>query len=111
MPRPDERAWLDRAPGTDVPVIRQPFDPSDDLPFWAVGRFDGDLLYDRDEADATGEVRNQAGGGADAEMTELLVEALRRSTPESSRPASSCVARCGARVPRRHSRLAPWRTS
>ena len=49
-------------PGSDVPVIRQPFDPSDDLPFWAGGRFDGDLLYDRREADATGEVRNQAGG-------------------------------------------------
>jgi arylsulfatase A-like enzyme len=77
MPRPDQRAWLDRAPGTDVPVIRQPFDPSDDLPFWAGGRFAGDLLYDREECDATGDVRNQAGGSADREMTELLVEALR----------------------------------
>ena len=77
MPRPDQRAWLDRAPGTDVPVIRQPFDPSDDLPFWAMGRFAGDLLYDRGEADATGEVRNQAGGRADKEMTDLLVEAMR----------------------------------
>ncbi|MEO6317660.1 MAG: sulfatase [Acidimicrobiales bacterium] len=77
MPRPDQRAWLDRAPGTDVPVIRQPFDPSDDLPFWAGGRFAGDVLYDRAEADATGVVRNQAGGEADAEMAELLVEALR----------------------------------
>ena len=46
---------LDRSPGSDVPVIRQPFDPSDDLPFWAVGGFNGDLLYDRLEADATGE--------------------------------------------------------
>jgi hypothetical protein len=77
MPRPDHRAWLDHLPGTDVPVIRQPFDPSDALPFWAGGRFAGDLLYDRDEADATGAVRNQAGEGADAEMTELLVTALR----------------------------------
>ncbi|MEQ1788755.1 MAG: sulfatase-like hydrolase/transferase, partial [Acidimicrobiales bacterium] len=77
MPRPDGRAWLDRAPGSDVPVIRQPFDPSDDLPFWAMGRFAGDVLYDRGEADATGEVRNQAGGAADEEMTDLLVEALR----------------------------------
>ena len=41
-------------PGSDVPVIRQPFDPSDDLPFWAMGAFDGDLLYDHFEADATG---------------------------------------------------------
>ena len=77
MPRPDQRAWLDTAPGSDVPVIRQPFDPSDDLPFWAGGRFAGDLLYDREECDATGEVRNQAGGDADGEMTDLLVEALR----------------------------------
>jgi hypothetical protein len=77
MPRPDGRAWLDRAPGSDVPVIRQPFDPSDDLPFWAGGRFAGDLLYDREEADVTGEVRNQAGTGVEAEMADLLVEALR----------------------------------
>jgi arylsulfatase A-like enzyme len=77
MPRPDRRAWLDTAPGSNVPVIRQPFDPSDDLPFWAMGHFDGDLLYDRAEADATGEVRNQVGSGADKDMAELLVEALR----------------------------------
>jgi hypothetical protein len=60
-----------------VPVIRQPFDPSDALPFWGMGGFDGDLLYDREEADATGEVRNQVGNGADKELTDLLVEALR----------------------------------
>ena len=48
---PTTAAWLDRCPGSDVPVIRQPFDPSDDLPFWAGGAFDGDLLYDRFEAD------------------------------------------------------------
>ena len=67
---------LDRVPGSDVPVIRQPFDPSDDLPFWGMGRFDGDVLYDREEA-AAGEFRNQADGGADKEMADLLVEALR----------------------------------
>jgi hypothetical protein len=77
LPRPDGRAWLDRAPGSDVPVIRQPFDPSDALPFWAMGGFDGDLLYDREEADASGEVHNLVGSGADKEMTDLLVEALR----------------------------------
>jgi len=77
LPRPDGRAWLDRAPGTDVPVIRQPFDPSDDLPYWAKGGFDGDLLYDRQEAAATGAVRDQAGDGADKEMADLLVDALR----------------------------------
>jgi len=76
MPRPDHRAWLDPAPGSDVPVIRQPFDPSDALPFWAMGAFKGDVLYDREEA-AGGEFRNQAGGEASKEMTDLLVEALR----------------------------------
>jgi hypothetical protein len=35
------------------------------------------VLYDRFEADAAGEVRNVASGPARAEMTELLVEALR----------------------------------
>ena len=75
--RPDSRAWLDRSPGSDVPVIRQPFDPSDDIPYWGRGRFRGDLLYDRVEADAEGAVRNLAGGPADKEMQELLVEAMR----------------------------------
>jgi arylsulfatase A-like enzyme len=77
LPRPDHRAWLDRLPGSDVPVIRQPFDPSDAIPFWAMGSFRGDLLYDRAEADVTGELRNQAPGPAADEMAELLVEALR----------------------------------
>jgi hypothetical protein len=77
LPRPDGRARLDRAPGTDVPVIRQPFDPSDHLPFWAMGAFEGDVLYDRDDLGVSGGLRNQADGPAAAEMTELLVEALR----------------------------------
>ena len=82
FPNPDHRARLDRSPGTEVPVIRQPFDPSDDLPFWAMGTFEGDLLYEHMEADATGEFRNLAsenGAGKQpiGEMTDLLVEALR----------------------------------
>jgi hypothetical protein len=77
LPRPDGRAVLERAPGSDAPVIRQPFDPSDSIPFWALGAFSGDLLYDRGEADAVGEVRNQATGPAVSEMTELLEAALR----------------------------------
>ena len=35
LPRPDARATLRHMPGTDVPVIRQPFAPGDPLPFWA----------------------------------------------------------------------------
>jgi arylsulfatase A-like enzyme len=77
LPRPDGRARLGRVPGSDVPVIRQPFDPSDHVPYWAGGAFSGDLLYDRFEADAAGEVHNQAAGRAGAEMTDLLEAALR----------------------------------
>jgi arylsulfatase A-like enzyme len=78
LPRPDRRARLDRLPGSDVPVIRQPFDPSDAVPFWAIARFRGDVLYDRFECEATGELRNAASDvAATKDMTELLVEALR----------------------------------
>ena len=81
LPRPDARATLDLVPGSTSPVIRQPFDPSDALPYWAGGHFEGDLLYDRAEAEATGEVRNRAIEDADGkevtEMAELLHEALR----------------------------------
>ena len=34
LPPPDRRARLDFMPGSDVPVIRQPFEPGDRLPFW-----------------------------------------------------------------------------
>ena len=98
MPKPDDRAWLDHLPGSDVPVIRQPFDPSDDLPFWAGGRFDGDVLYDRREADATGEVRNQAGGDQDKEMADLLVEALRSiEAPTEQLARLGCRDACSGR--------------
>ncbi len=49
LPRPDGRAVLDHMPGTDVPVIRQPWDASDPLPFWAWSRFRGSELWDRVE--------------------------------------------------------------
>jgi hypothetical protein len=75
--RPDGRAQLDRVPGSTAPVIRQPFDPSDSLPFWALGQFDGDVLYDRVEFDASHELRDHRHEPAAKEMTELLVEALR----------------------------------
>lgn len=77
LPRPDSRAQLDRVGDSNVPVIRQPFDSEDMLPFWGLGRFSGDLLYDRFEADSTGVVRNRADGPEAGEMTDLLVEALR----------------------------------
>ena len=35
LPRPDERAVLDCMPGSNVPVIRQPFEEGDAVPYWA----------------------------------------------------------------------------
>ena len=58
-------------------MIRQPFDPSDSIPFWAGGGFLGDVLYDRSEADATGVLRDRSGTAEAKEMADLLVEALR----------------------------------
>lgn len=50
LPRPDHRAWLDQMPGSSVPVIRQPFQPGDLLPFWAYGGLvDEHIVYSRSE--------------------------------------------------------------
>jgi arylsulfatase A-like enzyme len=81
LPPPDQRAWLDAMPGTDVPVIRQPFAPGDRLPFWVGhGAVDTHFLFDL--ASDPGENENRAGGraaadkAAEAEMVELLRVAL-----------------------------------
>jgi arylsulfatase A-like enzyme len=76
LPLPDRRARLDFMPGSDVPVIRQPFEPGDRLPLW-VGQnvvdahFLFDLSVDRDEEE------NLVGGRAEADMVELLRVALK----------------------------------
>jgi hypothetical protein len=77
FPNPDRRAVLDFMPGSDVPVIRQPFAAGDPLPFWAggarnVGRHHlYDLGVDPDEEE-------NRGGETDleAEMIDLLRTAL-----------------------------------
>src|SRR5439155_15695466 len=74
MPPPDDRAFLDRMPGSTVPVIRQPFQPGDLLPYWAWGRFSGNHLYDLREDPA--EDRNLAGTAAEKEAADELREAL-----------------------------------
>jgi arylsulfatase A-like enzyme len=76
LPKPDDRAYLDRMPGSDVPVIRQPFAAGDALPFWVgretIGRHH---LYDVDlDPD---EYENRVGEAVEREMIELLREALR----------------------------------
>jgi hypothetical protein len=91
LPPPDRRARLDFMPGSDVPVIRQPFAPGDRLPLWVGhGAVDAHFLFDL--ADDPREERNlaagagagagagAAGGGgtaAESDMVELLRVALK----------------------------------
>lgn len=77
LPRPDRRATLEYMPGTDVPVIRQPFEPGDALPFWAghrppAGSYLFDLDLDPDEAE------NRAGAPQEQVMADALAGELRR---------------------------------
>jgi hypothetical protein len=74
LPLPDERAVLDRMPGTRVPVIRQPFRAGDRLPFWAYGPFRGNQLFDR--ANDPAEDENLCGTPLEREMEEMLRAAL-----------------------------------
>jgi arylsulfatase A-like enzyme len=75
LPAPDRRARLDFMPGSDVPVIRQPFEPGDRLPFW-VGRnaVDAHFLFDLDNDPDENE--NLVGAAAESDMVELLRHAL-----------------------------------
>jgi hypothetical protein len=75
LPPPDDRAVLDRMPGSKVPVIRQPFREGDMLPYWAlVGTFDGSELYDL--AADPDEDRNLAGTAQEKIAADLLRDAL-----------------------------------
>ncbi len=75
LPPPDERAWLDRMPGSRVPVIRQPFAAGDALPFWVGRGHSGQHhLYDIDiDPD---ERENRRGETVEREMIDLLRTAL-----------------------------------
>jgi arylsulfatase A-like enzyme len=76
FPAPDRRATLDYMPGSDVPVIRQPFRAGDTLPFWAAGgRAVGQHhLYDLELDPAENE--NRTGERDEPLMAELLRTAL-----------------------------------
>jgi len=76
LPRPDRRARLDFMPGSEIPVIRQPFEPGDRLPFW-VGHHAVDSHYLFDLSEDPDEERNLAGSKGEADMVELLRLALR----------------------------------
>ena len=77
IPRPDKRAVLDFMPGSEVPVIRQPFEAGDPVPYWAAAsRGDDHYLFDITE-DPTERV-NRAGSGSrdESDAIELLRTAL-----------------------------------
>ena len=75
LPRPDARAYLDRMPGSTVPVIRQPFADGDLLPFWAFGSFTGNHLYNLHDDSA--EERNLAGAAVERDAADQLRAALK----------------------------------
>jgi len=75
LPDPDARAVLDRMPGSTIPVLRQPLQAGDLLPFWAARTFTGNHLWH--VASDPAESEDRAGGRDEAEMVDLLHEALR----------------------------------
>ena len=75
LPRPDARAWLDRMPGSDIPVIRQPFAHGDALPFW-VGAAPVDQHHLYDISLDPDETENRVGETVEREMQDLLRVAL-----------------------------------
>ena len=74
LPLPDERAVLDRMPGSKVPVLRQPFAAGDMLPYWAVGVEHQTVLFDL--AADPGEEHDLAGTVAERDAAEALRAAL-----------------------------------
>ena len=74
MPKPDQRAWLDHMPGSTVPVIRQPFEPGDRIPYWAIAPPEGHYLFNLEED--PGERRNLTGTSAERHAIDLLRAAL-----------------------------------
>jgi arylsulfatase A-like enzyme len=75
LPLPDDRAKLDRMPGSRVPVIRQLWDESDHLPYWAMARFSGHHLYDL--ANDPDENENLAGSARENDVVDALREAMK----------------------------------
>lgn len=82
LPLPDDRAFLDRMPGSSVPVIHQRFDAGDPIPFWARSKPSGHYLFDR--RDDPGEERNLAGEAVEKDLAEQLRAVLKSLEAPSS---------------------------
>jgi arylsulfatase A-like enzyme len=74
LPLPDHRAFLDRMPGSDVPVIHQTWTAGDAIPYWARFRPSGAHVYDLEND--PGEETNLAGAAVEATLAEQLRAAL-----------------------------------
>ena len=75
LPLPDDRAVLDHMPGSEVPVMRQPFQAGDMLPMWAgMGAADKHFLFDLDVDPH--EQENRFGEPVEKELRDLLVTAM-----------------------------------
>ena len=61
-------------PGSKVPVIRQPYTQGDLLPFWAMGSFTGNHLYDLQQDPEEDE--NRSGEAIESDLADRLREAL-----------------------------------
>ena len=76
LPRPDGRARLRTMPGTDVPVICQPFEAGDALPYWALGPTPSrSHLFDTDVD--PGESEDRAGDPVERSLLDGLAGELR----------------------------------
>jgi hypothetical protein len=83
LPRPNVRASLSFMPGSEVPVIKQPFGVADEVPFWArMSAFHGDVQFNRREDPE--EEHNLLNGSALRMSPE--VEALREALKEIEAP-------------------------
>ena len=81
FPPPDDRAWLDRMPGSTIPVIRQPFVPGDLLPYWGYGTGHTHHLWDlsvdpAEDEDRAGAPDGTTDGRLEAELADALRDAL-----------------------------------
>ena len=76
MPPPDERAWLDTMPGSDIPVLRQPFTQGDQMTIWSFGDQSVDKHYLIDITVDPDEQENRTGEKSEEEMLEMLRSAM-----------------------------------
>ena len=83
LPRPDKRATLDFMPGSEVPVIRQPFAPSDPLPYWVARYDDEHHLYNVDDDPDEGHDR----AGSDPHLEAEFIDLLRTGLSEVDAPS------------------------